>query len=87
MTAARPYRMIPLTPEQALGELRKYAGIQFDPAVVDFFVQTDWVAGVPDSAAPPPRPRPVPLFRRAAAIVSRGGSGGDGGDGHTPDAG
>jgi hypothetical protein len=87
MTAARPYRMIPLTPEQALGELRKYAGIQFDPAVVDSFAQTDWVAGVPDSAAPPPRPKPVPLFRRAAAIASRGGSGGDGGDGHTPDAG
>ncbi len=31
MTAARPYRMTPLTTEQALGELRKFAGIQFDP--------------------------------------------------------
>ncbi len=84
MTAARPYRMTPLTAEQALGELRKFAGIQFDPAVVDAFVQTDWVAGVPDAAAPPPRPKPVPLFRRAAAIASRGGSGGNG---HTRDAG
>jgi hypothetical protein len=40
MTAARPYRMTPLTPEQALGELRKFGGIQFDPAVVDAFVRT-----------------------------------------------
>ena len=89
MTAARPYRMIPLTAEQALGELRKFAGIQFDPAVVDAFTQTDWVAGVPDSAAPPPRPKPVPLFRRAAAMASRGGNGGDvrnSGNGNTPDA-
>jgi hypothetical protein len=84
MTAARPYRMIPLTAEEALGELRKFAGIQFDPAVVDAFAQTDWVAGVPDAAAPPPRPKPVPLFRRAAAIASRRGRGGNG---HTPDAG
>ena len=40
MTAARPYRMTPLTTEQALGELRKYAGVQFDPKVVDAFVKT-----------------------------------------------
>ena len=40
MTAARPYRMTPLTAEQALGELRKFAGIQFDPVVVDAFVKT-----------------------------------------------
>jgi putative nucleotidyltransferase with HDIG domain len=31
MTAQRPYRMTPLTAEQALGELRKFAGVQFDP--------------------------------------------------------
>ena len=31
MTAARPYRMTPLTNEQALAELRKFAGVQFDP--------------------------------------------------------
>src|SRR5205814_1647586 len=45
MTAARPYRMKPLTAEQALGELRKYAGIQFDPTVVEAFVRTKWVEG------------------------------------------
>ncbi len=33
MTAARPYRMTPLTKEQALAELRKFAGVQFDPIV------------------------------------------------------
>ena len=63
MTAARPYRMTPLTTEQALGELRKFAGIQFDPVVVDAFVRTPWVDGVPDPgrrarAAPDPADRP-----------------------------
>ena len=52
MTAARPYRMTPLTAEQALGELRKFAGIQFDPRIVDAFVKTHWVEGVPDPGAP-----------------------------------
>ena len=40
MTAARPYRMTPLTHEQALAELRKFAGVQFDPEVVDAFART-----------------------------------------------
>ena len=31
MTAARPYRMTPLSEQQALDELRKFSGIQFDP--------------------------------------------------------
>ena len=48
MTAARPYRMTPLTNEQALGELRKFAGIQFDPEMVDAFVKTHHVDGVAD---------------------------------------
>ena len=51
MTAARPYRMTPLTEEQALGELRKFAGIQFDPRIVDAFVKTHWVDGVRGSRA------------------------------------
>jgi len=50
MTAARPYRMTPLTGEQALGELRKFAGVQFDPVVVDAFVKTSHVDGRPGSA-------------------------------------
>ena len=65
MTASRPYRMTPLTNEQALGELRKFAGIQFDPQVVDAFVRTKWVEGVSD----PGRivePRPIPLISQVA---------------------
>jgi HD-GYP domain-containing protein (c-di-GMP phosphodiesterase class II) len=65
MTAQRPYRMTPLTPEQALGELRKFAGIQFDPAVVDAFVRTPWVDGVTDPGRRP-EPRQIPLIAQAA---------------------
>jgi putative nucleotidyltransferase with HDIG domain len=65
MTAARPYRMTPLTAEQALAELRKFAGIQFDPAVVDAFVQTSWVEGVSDPGRTV-EPRPIPLIAQAA---------------------
>ncbi len=65
MTAARPYRMTPLTPEQALAELRKFAGVQFDPTVVDAFVRTGWVDGVADAGRQPP-PRPIPLIAQAA---------------------
>ncbi len=55
MTASRPYRMTPLTPEQALGELRKFGGIQFDPEVVDAFVRTKWAEDVPDPGRANPR--------------------------------
>jgi putative nucleotidyltransferase with HDIG domain len=65
MTAARPYRMTPLTSEQALAELRKFAGVQFDPVVVDAFVKTTWVDGVPD-AGRPAEPRQIPLLAQAA---------------------
>jgi putative nucleotidyltransferase with HDIG domain len=65
MTAARPYRMTPLTPEQALGELRKYAGVQFDPTVVDAFVKTDWVQGVDDPGRTV-QPRPIPMISQYA---------------------
>ncbi|MEO6350930.1 MAG: HD domain-containing phosphohydrolase [Candidatus Limnocylindrales bacterium] len=37
MTAARPYRMTPLTEAQAIEELHKFTGIQFDPEVVAAF--------------------------------------------------
>jgi HD-GYP domain-containing protein (c-di-GMP phosphodiesterase class II) len=65
MTAARPYRMTPLTNEQALAELRKFAGVQFDPVIVDAFVKTHWVEGVPD-AGRPAEPRQIPLLHQAA---------------------
>jgi putative nucleotidyltransferase with HDIG domain len=66
MTAARPYRMTPLTAEQALAELRKFAGIQFDPVVVDAFVRTPHVEGVADPGRTV-QPRPIPLLGQAAA--------------------
>jgi len=65
MTAARPYRMTPLTNEQALAELRKFAGVQFDPVVVDAFVKTSHVDGVPD-AGRAAGPRQIPLITQAA---------------------
>jgi HD-GYP domain-containing protein (c-di-GMP phosphodiesterase class II) len=65
MTAARPYRMTPLTAEQALGELRKFAGVQFDPVVVDAFVRTTWVEGVADPGRRA-EPRQIPLIAQAA---------------------
>ena len=69
MTAARPYRMTPFTHEQALGELRKFAGIQFDPRIVDAFVKTSWVEGVPDPGRPAP-PRAIPLIAQHAAQMA-----------------
>jgi putative nucleotidyltransferase with HDIG domain len=69
MTAARPYRMTPLTPEQALGELRKFAGIQFDPRIVETFVKTKWVEGVADPGRATP-PRPIPLISQHAAQLT-----------------
>jgi putative nucleotidyltransferase with HDIG domain len=75
MTAQRPYRMTPLSPEQALGELRKFAGVQFDPKVVDAFVRTRWVEGVSDPGRTV-QPRPIPLIsqhaNRVAATPSAG---------------
>ena len=65
MTAKRPYRMTPLTAEQALGELRKFAGIQFDPAVVDAFVRTSWAQGVADPGRTE-EPRQIPLIAHVA---------------------
>jgi putative nucleotidyltransferase with HDIG domain len=41
MTSARPYRKVPLTHEQAVAELEKYAGIQFDPEIVPVLIGLD----------------------------------------------
>jgi HD-GYP domain-containing protein (c-di-GMP phosphodiesterase class II) len=72
MTAARPYRMTPLTAEQALGELRKFAGVQFDPIVVDAFVETHYVEGVNDPGRQI-QPRPIPLIAQAANTSAASG--------------
>jgi HD-GYP domain-containing protein (c-di-GMP phosphodiesterase class II) len=60
--------MTPLTAEQALGELRKFAGVQFDPKVVDAFVKTTWVEGVSDPGRTV-QPRPIPLIGQHASRV------------------
>jgi len=59
MTADRPYRKA-LSVDQALAELRKFAGVQFDPEVVDAFVKTTWAedASEPGDA----NLRPIPLL-------------------------
>jgi HD-GYP domain-containing protein (c-di-GMP phosphodiesterase class II) len=75
MTAQRPYRMTPLTAEQALGELRKFAGIQFDPVVVDAFVRTPWVQGVSDPGRRG-EPRQIPLIAQAANRMTQASASG-----------
>jgi putative nucleotidyltransferase with HDIG domain len=73
MTAARPYRMVPLTGAQAIAELRKFSGIQFDPVMVDAFLKTSWVDGVSDPGAGI-EPRPIPLIAVAAARMAKAGA-------------
>jgi hypothetical protein len=68
MTADRPYRKA-LSTEQALAELRKFAGVQFDPEVVDAFVKTSWADDVADSGEPDLRP--IPLLGQHAARAAR----------------
>jgi hypothetical protein len=68
MTADRPYRKA-LSTEQALAELRKFAGVQFDPEVVDAFVKTSWADDVRDVGEP--ELRPIPLLGQHAARTTR----------------
>jgi riboflavin transporter FmnP len=58
MTADRPYRKA-LSGEAALSELRKFAGVQFDPEVVDAFVRTKWAADTRDAGRADTRPIPL----------------------------
>lgn len=55
MTAVRPYQLRPKTLEQAIEELRRCAGTQFDPRVVDAFVRTRTARGLGEIAADPER--------------------------------
>jgi hypothetical protein len=64
MTADRPYRKA-LSTEQANAELSKFAGVQFDPEVVNAFMHTSWAAEVRDSDAGVLRP--IPLLGQVAA--------------------
>jgi riboflavin transporter FmnP len=65
MTADRPYRKA-LSHDAALAELRKFAGVQFDPEVVDAFVRTTWAADARDESTPGDL-RPIPLLAQHAA--------------------
>jgi putative nucleotidyltransferase with HDIG domain len=75
MTAKRPYRMTPLTSEQAMSELRKFAGIQFDPVVVDAFSRTSWAEGVPDPGRETSR-RIIPLLSGEGVRLAQATEGG-----------
>jgi hypothetical protein len=68
MTADRPYRKA-LSTGQALAELRKFAGVQFDPEIVDAFVKTSWADDVRDTGEPDLRP--IPLLGQHAARAAR----------------
>jgi putative nucleotidyltransferase with HDIG domain len=65
MTSARPYRMTPLTHAEALAELRRFAGIQFDPQMVEAFARTEFARDVPDPARPN-EPRQIPSIQEVA---------------------
>ena len=68
MTADRPYRKA-LSTEQALAELRKFAGVQFDPEVVDAFVKTSWAEDIHEAGDPDLRP--IPLLGQHGARAAR----------------
>jgi HD-GYP domain-containing protein (c-di-GMP phosphodiesterase class II) len=65
MTTSRPYRRR-MTHLQAVAELVRHAGRQFDPGVVEHFINSEDVAGM---AAKPPAGRPG--GRRPAAAGHR----------------
>jgi len=83
MTAQRPYRMTPLTAAEALAELRRYAGIQFDPQMVEAFARTEWVRGVADPGRPN-ETHPVPLLREVADRMTAAAGTGSSEPGTTP---
>ncbi|MGH2444929.1 MAG: HD-GYP domain-containing protein, partial [Candidatus Limnocylindria bacterium] len=58
MTSSRPYRKTPLTHEQAIDQLEKFAGIQFDPDIVPILIGLD--RSILDR--PPDRPDELPTM-------------------------
>jgi putative nucleotidyltransferase with HDIG domain len=76
MTAVRPYRLTPLTQAQAMAELERSSGIEFDPQVVEAFRKTAWAQDAaptsppvePEASIPPAAGLPAPL---PPATVSR----------------
>jgi putative nucleotidyltransferase with HDIG domain len=71
MTAVRPYRLNPMKPQQAIEELRKYSGIQFDPKVVDAFSRTATARGEwpkPEPDLEPVSGPPIPMIGQVAKL-------------------
>ena len=79
MTASRPYRPIPLTASEAFEELQRYAGIQFDPNVVEAFGRTKTAMEASedehdDPGEPELQPAPVPTLGQVAAARAKNAS-------------
>ena len=77
MTASRPYRPIPLTAAEAFEELKRYAGIQFDPDVVEAFGRTktaqEAAQDIDDEPGEPEQPMtPVPTLGQVATARAKG---------------
>lgn len=58
MTSSRPYRKVPLSHEQAVDQLERFAGIQFDPEIVPVLIGLD--RSILDR--PPDRPDELPTM-------------------------
>jgi hypothetical protein len=76
MTASRPYRPIPLTATEAFEELQRYAGIQFDPNVVEAFGRTKTALEASkdqhdDPGEPELQQAPVPTLGQVAAARAK----------------
>jgi putative nucleotidyltransferase with HDIG domain len=65
MTSSRPYRLTPLSHEQAIAELEKYSGLQFDPEIVPVLVGLD--RSILDR--PPERPDELPTMLHQEDLV------------------
>ena len=76
MTASRPYRPVPLSASEAFEELERYAGIQFDPDVVEAFGRTKTAREasehIDDEPGEPEQPlNPVPTLGQVAAARAK----------------
>jgi HD-GYP domain-containing protein (c-di-GMP phosphodiesterase class II) len=65
MTSSRPYRLTALTHEQAVAELEKYSGLQFDPEIVPVLLGLDRT--ILDRQ--PERPDELPTMLRQEDLV------------------